>query len=350
MTVRGTLWLLGQLDLPFSAVVPAYGAAYGEGRTVLFGRLLTLRRPRGGGEYPLTVTWVSPRLLWTLLRAPEDVVIVQELNLTALFAVLSKLRLRRRVVALVEGDLDLIGLTGKARTKVAFRRLVARFVDAFVANGDRAHAYVTRRLGVPASKVVTGWWLAGFPADGQSPAPSNGVLTLLAVGQLIPRKGLHLLLDAIAAYGPCELLIAGEGPERARLECQARELGIADRIRFLGSLEHQGLKGLLRACDLLVFPTLSDLVGRVVVEALSVGTPVAVSCHSGAAGTLVVDGENGLVMDPLEPGALLGALRRAADPELRARLRAGAWASSAALTPQAAADAVRGGVRLARRC
>ncbi len=362
---RGTLWLLGELRPPMNHIVDAFARAHEPARPLLwlasrFGRTVVVAPARGSRAYPLTVSWISPRLLATLLRAPEDVVVVQELNLTALFAVLSRLRRGRRVVALAEGDLTVLGPTGGARVKIAFRRAVARFVDAFVANGDGARRYLTAVLRVPDRRIVTGWWLAGLPGGDQGPAPGSGPRSsapdrapvFATIGQLIPPKGIDLLIDAFARHrlrgGPCELWIVGEGEQRDALEAQARRLGVGDAVRFLGRVPHGELAPLLRDCDVFVFPTLVDLIGRVVVEALSVGTPVIVSSRSGAAGTLVQDGRNGLVVDPEDAEALAAALARATDPATLDRLRAGARAGRAALTPEAAAALVGRGVQRAR--
>lgn len=383
-TGQGTLWLLGDLQPPLPSVIQAFVQRHGPARTLVWlaspaaeratsrrsserrhagrrrhGRVIILRRAGNSREYPLTVTWVSPRLLVDLLRAPEDVVVVQELNLTAAFAVLSKVRRGRRVVALAEGDLGLLGATGRARVKVWFRRAVARFVDAFVANGAGATRYLGDTLGVREDRIVEGWWLAGL-AQPEAETPAGVVSTpraagpvFLAAGQLIPRKGIDLLLDAVGRHrrevGPCTLWIVGEGPQRPALERQARELGGQGSVDFLGQVDRAALAALLRAADLLVFPTLHDLVGRVVVEALSVGTPVAVSVLSGAAGTIVQHGDNGLVMDPRDPADLLSILCRAADSGVMDRLRAGAERTAAALTPAAAAAVVADGIALARR-
>ena len=60
------------------------------------------------------------------------------------------------------------------------------------------------------------------------------------------------------------------------------------------------LKGALQACQAFVFPTLQDFIGRVVVEALTAGAPVVVSPMTGAVGTIVHDGVNGIVVDPTD--------------------------------------------------
>ena len=84
-------------------------------------------------------------------------------------------------------------------------------------------------------------------------------------------------------------------------------------------MDHEALKGAFEACDAFVFPTLQDFIGRVVVEALSAGAPVVISPMTGAVGTIVHDGVNGIVVDPRDASALAEAMQRAADPQTVAR-------------------------------
>src|SRR5574341_579806 len=308
------------------------------------GRFVELGR-RGGRQHPMSVKLVSPRLLARFTRAAEEVVIVYELGLVGLYAGLSKLVRRRRLISLVEGDYRHLGRTGTAGVKVALRRLAARFVDLFVANNAPAREYLVDILKVPRSRIVTGWWLAGLPEEleprlpaGADPVP-DGTPLLVCASRLIAPKGVDLLLEALAVYrlqaGPCMLWIIGDGPEREPLGRLARRLGIEDSVAFLGTVDPGELKGALQACDALVFPTLQDLVGRVVVEALTVGVPVVLSPMTGAAGTIVQDGVNGLIVHPRDHHALAGALARVVDPEAARPLREGARRTGAALTPDA---------------
>ncbi|MEP6762104.1 MAG: glycosyltransferase, partial [Sporichthyaceae bacterium] len=114
-----------------------------------------------------------------------------------------------------------------------------------------------------------------------------------------------------------------DGPEKSSLAELARRLEVDDAVAFLGTVDHEGLKGALDACDVFVFPTLRDLTGRVAVEALTAGVPVVISPMAGAAGTIVQDGVNGIVVDPRDTHALAEALHRAADPQTSPALRAG---------------------------
>ena len=310
-----------------------------------------------GPEHPMSVKLVSPRMLLEFARAPEDVLVIYELGLVGLYAVLSKLFRPHKVVSLVEGDYRHIGRTGSARLKVALRRLAARFVDVFVANNPPAREYLIRTLKVPEDRIVVGWWLAGLPADlGARPPASasapEGVPLFVCAGRLIPLKGTDLLIRALAVYrrqfGPCALWVIGDGPERESLVQLSRRLGVEDEVTFLGTVDHEALKGAFQACQAFVFPTLQDFVGRVVVEALTAGAPVVVSPMTGAVGTIVHDGVNGIVVDPRDASALAGAMRRAADPETSRALREGVRRTSVALRPDAAAEVVLGAVARAR--
>jgi glycosyltransferase involved in cell wall biosynthesis len=308
-------------------------------------------------ENRMSVKLVSPRLLREFARAPEDVLVIYELGLVGLYAGLSKLFRPHKVVSVVEGDYRHIGRTGTAPVKVAARRLAARFVDVFVANNALAKEYLIRTLNVPEDKIVVGWWLAGLPADltarlpVAAPAPEGAPLFVCA-GQLIPRKGTDLLIHALAVYrrqfGPCALWVIGDGPERESLVQLSRSLGVEHEVTFLGAVDHEVLKGAFQACDAFVFPTLQDLIGRVVVEALSVGTPVVVSPMTGAAGTIVHDGVNGIVVEPRDASALAGAMRRVADPETSRVLREGVRQTNSVLHPDAAAEVVLSAVARAR--
>jgi glycosyltransferase involved in cell wall biosynthesis len=321
------------------------------------GRLVEFRRFGPEREAPMTVRLISPRLLVELVRAKEDVVVVYELGLVGLYAGLSKLLRPHKVVSLVEADYRYGGRSGTIRVKVALRRFTARFVDVFVTNSPSATDYVRETLDVPHKEIVVGWWLAGMPAELESRAPKadpvpDGVPLFVSAGQLIPRKGIDLLVTAIATYrrrfGPCMLWIIGDGPERDSLVRLAKRLGVEDSVTFLGTVDHATLKGAFEACDAFVFPTFQDLVGRVVVEALTAGAPVIASPMTGAVVAIVQDGVNGIVIDPRDDGELAAALHRATDPQTAHALREGVQRTNAALRPDAAARVLLRAFALAR--
>src|SRR5260370_27631217 len=98
---------------------------------------------------------------------------------------------------------------------------------------------------------------------------------VLACGQLVPYKGFDVLVRA-AVGQRFEVWIIGEGPERARLERMIRSLGVADRVRLLGSAPHAKLAKFMCTADLFVLPsgTNAETLGIAQVEAMAAGLPI----------------------------------------------------------------------------
>jgi glycogen synthase len=137
------------------------------------------------------------------------------------------------------------------------------------------------------------------------------------VGRLVREKGVHDLLDAFQRI-PTEglgLVFIGDGPERSVLEATGRPAD--DRVRFTGVVPHAEVSGYLAHADVVAVPSWYEERGRVVLEAMAVGTPVIATGVGGIVAT-VRDGENGLLVPPRSPGALA----RAIDWILRERVRA----------------------------
>lgn len=101
---------------------------------------------------------------------------------------------------------------------------------------------------------------------------------ILAYGRLSFQKGFDLLLDAyartIAQGAQLDLILAGEGEERAALEAQARRLGIDQRVYFFGRANQQQVVQLLNGCTFLVVPSRWEPFGIVALEGLAAGKPV----------------------------------------------------------------------------
>jgi glycosyltransferase involved in cell wall biosynthesis len=161
----------------------------------------------------------------------------------------------------------------------------------------------------------------------------NGA-TLAFAGRLTAQKSLTRALDAVASADGVQLVVAGEGPDRPALELHAAELGISDRVTFLGAQPRQRIVELFRAADASILSSSWENFPHTVVEALAVGTPV-LAMEAGGVGEVVRDGENGLLVPAGDASALAEAVRRYfADDALRERLRAAAASSVAAYAPE----------------
>jgi glycosyltransferase involved in cell wall biosynthesis len=97
---------------------------------------------------------------------------------------------------------------------------------------------------------------------------------LVAVGQLIERKGNHLIVEALKSMPGVSLYLAGEGPEREKLIKLATEIGVRDRLHVLGPVAHSALPGLYAAADALVLTSSREGWANVLLEAMACGTPV----------------------------------------------------------------------------
>ncbi|HZQ02836.1 MAG TPA: glycosyltransferase family 4 protein [Gaiellaceae bacterium] len=145
--------------------------------------------------------------------------------------------------------------------------------------------------------------------------------TLVFAGRLTAQKSLDVGIEAARRAG-IPLVVAGDGPDRPALE----RLGHA---RFLGALPRERVLELLRAGDAMLLSSSWENFPHTVVESLAVGTPV-LATRTGGVAEVVVDGENGLLVEPGDADALAAAIRRFVDDgPLAARLRANATASVA---------------------
>ncbi len=150
---------------------------------------------------------------------------------------------------------------------------------------------------------------------------------LAFAGRLGPQKSVGTALEALARVDEVALVIAGDGPDRAALERRARELGLEERVRFLGAVPRDQVLRLFRAADASLLSSAWENFPHTVVEALAVGCPVIATAVGGVP-EVVRDGVNGLLVAPGDPAALASALERFyADPELRSRLAEAAVAS-----------------------
>lgn len=219
----------------------------------------------------------------------------------------------------------------------ACKRIVIRQADVVTVNSTATQAAVealtseSRTLvripmgaSAPAGDIETG--TAALRARWRR----NGGPLLIFVGRLVPEKGVSDLLDAIqrlqTSAPDATALIVGDGPERTRLEQQAKALGIAGRIVFCGWLSTGQVQVHLRAADIFVGPSRPavggglEAQGLTLIEAMLAGLPV-ISTATGGITDAIRHDSTGLVVQPSAPAEIAGAIcRLVADPALAARL------------------------------
>ncbi|RMD60599.1 MAG: glycosyltransferase [Alphaproteobacteria bacterium] len=156
------------------------------------------------------------------------------------------------------------------------------------------------------------------PLDRAEYATPSDAPLLLALGRLHVKKAFDILLKALVDVPGTWLWIAGEGELRAELENLARELGVAERVRFLGWRYDR--EALLASADVCVFPSRYEPFGTVTIEAWAAGTPLVAAASVGPAG-VIRDGEDALLVPVDDAPALAAAIRRVIEePGLAERL------------------------------
>jgi len=227
------------------------------------------------------------------------------------FTILSSLGLSRRVVVAsrMGPELRLGPLLDTAN------RLLYRFAKTVIVQTERAKQIVAKRYSCKSITVMpNAVEMYCGPQTGQREK------TVISVGRLSREKGHQTLLEAFSKVDApdWQLELVGDGPERQRLERFAKELGIEERVHFLGS--QRDVWRFLAKAEIFVLPSLYEGFPNALVEAMSVPLCcVASDCVAGPR-EIIAHGESGFLVEPGNEGELAKILARLIrDPELRAR-------------------------------
>ena len=132
--------------------------------------------------------------------------------------------------------------------------------------------------------------------------------TLLSVGNLVPLKGNDLTIRALLYLPDTDLLIVGAGPEKNRLIALANEIGVTNRVRFLGVLSQAELSGYYGAVDALVLASSREGWANVLLEAMACGTPVIASNVWGTP-EVVASRDAGVLMPTRTPEGIASSVK-----------------------------------------
>jgi glycosyltransferase involved in cell wall biosynthesis len=205
-------------------------------------------------------------------------------------------------------------------------RLIAAFVDRYLAVSQGVARQLAQSLRIPSRKIRVIRNGISIPASTRpvrDPLRSQATdrRIVLVSARLEKQKGHQYLIEATAQVPDALFLFAGVGSEQMRLEAQAKALGVADRIIFLGHRED--IADLLANCDLFVLPSLFEGLPLSILEAMAACKPVIATALDGN-NEIIINGQTGLLVPPADPAALAGAIRTVlSDPVLARRLAAG---------------------------
>jgi glycosyltransferase involved in cell wall biosynthesis len=215
---------------------------------------------------------------------------------------------RRPVVVTVHGS-DLLVVPERSSIIRRLVKYVLNRADAITSVADHLTEMMVE-MGIPREKILTfpmsvptesfgsegdvpaGWDQKAVAFSNRSLYPLYNVETLVRAAPLIFEKARH-----------AEVVIAGEGPERERLESLANELGVADRVKFIGAIPHERMPHYLRGSAVYVSTALSDGASVSLLEAMACGAfPVVADIPANR--EWIEDGGNGFLFPPENPEAL----------------------------------------------
>jgi glycosyltransferase involved in cell wall biosynthesis len=263
---------------------------------------------------PVTMALAARRVLREMLRQGFDFDVIDGHYLypEGVAAALLGLWFGRPVVLSVLGD-DAITLPGFRLP----RRMILWAVERAAGVTAVCQALKDRlvEVGAPAEKirvVIHGVDLEMFrPVDRAAVRRRLGLSgrVLLAVGHVTKRKGQHLAVQALPHLPGTTLLIAGDGWMEESLRTMARDLSVADRVRFLGHVEQENLRDYYGAADALVLASSREGIANVLIESMACGTPVIATPVWGTPEAVTVPAA-GVLMRDRSVEALVEAARR----------------------------------------
>lgn len=261
---------------------------------------------------------VRDTVLRLRVQRPFDVLDAHYAYPDGFAAALLRARLRVPMTLTVRGtDVNLLPRYPSVRGQIRF---ALRQADAVIAV-SQALAELAIEAGADAGKVTV--LRNGVDVDVFAPldreacrtrwSVPHGRRVVASVGQLIERKGHHLLLDAVAAMPAQErpqVLIVGDGEMRAALEAQIARLQLSADARLLGGVDHAELASVYSAADLLVLASSREGWPNVLLESMACGTPVVATAVHGSPEVVASDAV-GILVRERSALALTAALRAA---------------------------------------
>jgi glycosyltransferase involved in cell wall biosynthesis len=267
-------------------------------------------------------------LLWSLPRFRPNIIVTHEMGLRTVIGLLYGKLAQIPVWVWWEGTLHSERNITRARSII--RSLIVRHAKRWISSGRTSTDYLLS-LGVPREHILQIQLCGPQEVFLAVPSSANAWFkdqprpVILSVGQLIPRKGLNKLIEACGRQEACgrefTLVLVGQGPERANLEQLARQFSLKHFL-ILPNQSQPALNEIYRSADVFVLPTLEDVWGLVVNEAMWAGTPVLCSKYAGCAPELLPETN---IFDPMSnesmDAALASVFERSVSPPDVSRLK-----------------------------
>lgn len=244
-------------------------------------------------------------LINKLLKGKPTLILSSEFSFPSLICLIYKIIFNCRLIIHIEGTI--YSERGITKLQNIIRKFFIKHSDGFLAVGKQSKKYL-QSIGGTENKI----WIAPQATDttlfaniAQEIRVVRNLqiepLRLVYVGQLIERKGLNLLINAIdyynRNYGEIELWIIGEGDEYKNLIYQVENKYLTKKIIFYGYVDNLDLPKYYAQCDIFAFPSLEDTYAVVIAEAMACGLPAICNLNVGAIDDLIVEGKTGYTVD-----------------------------------------------------
>lgn len=253
--------------------------------------------------------WTIPyKLPFRIAYERPDVVVVCN-SMQTVFAFLGAIFSQTKILLMVEDTPHSASNAGRFRRSV--KAFIYSLANSWTAFSDDSVVYLSG-LSRQRPTYYVPWSIDPQTSSARRRGVSRGV-TVTFVGQLIERKGVELLILAWSKVPPkirekANLTIIGDGPLKGKLT-KLKDLYDLQEVIFKGKLTHSEVQNELKNTNLFVFPSLEDLYGIVLLEALANGCPIITTPFAG--GRELVDDTNGWVIDPREIENFASTLERA---------------------------------------
>ena len=272
-------------------------------------------------DYGRGIALVSPVIISYLHKLKPQVIFVSGYSLWTLFVLLLKPLYKWRIVILYEGSSPNVDYRNSFM-RIQLRRWMVSLASACVTNTRAGKSYLVDTLKAKKDRVFLQPYevpdadtLLRLVSSSESVLNQAKRPIFLFVGQLIQRKGLHLLLQACTilqawGYQNYTLQIIGQGEMREELETFSQQHNLP--VEWIGWVDYGKLGAYFCNADVFVLPTLEDTWGMVVLESMVFGKPVLCSQWAGAS-DMVVNGESGYLFDPHQPESIAAIMRELID-------------------------------------